>query len=1072
MPPPAPSWQEAPPPVRKTGKGTAANGASPPEVPPEETPQVLPPVDPVRPEDALPEVWHDAPPPAPNTEAVAVPSKRRRARWVMAALLVLLLAVGGGVTALVWNTLAETEEQRYQLAREEFNKLNYSRAAVLFQELGKDYPDSPRRGEYQFLEEFSRTLQPAFDIGANPNETLTVILQFLKNHEEDPLLRPYRQPAKEALDKVAGYLVTEAEQTLGPPPDLDKAKRTVGTIRQALAEAKKYGTEEDRRVAEPLRAVEERIAKEEIRRAALAELRQLPPSEDGIHQAEILIQTHGLEKDADVQSVLEGLRQQVLARVQFEPPGVAPIQLRKPDEPRFAVVSVVGKELETTETTSQDVVFTAARGILYALRGKDGKFLWAARIGIDASAPPVRARDLALLISSDTNTLSARDIHTGEERWRYDLKAPCPGRPVLVDQRIFVATRDGVVHEIDLRTGQAQGSYRIGARLAGCATRQEGTSLLFVPADSLNVYVLDVDRRQCVGIFQTGHPAGSLRGEPIVAGLEGNEPVPAGQRGRRSYLILPQADGLAGTRLRAFDLETGQGVQTPPVKAEVSLRGWSWFQPYCDGEKIALATDAGLLGLFGINQMRNLDSPIFPILPEQQMVVGPVPDSVPQGRAQVVHAGENNCWVLAQGELGRWQLALDRQKGLQLSRRWRLAGLGHPLQAGQVDAAGETLFVATRELGRSTCLATAVEAESGRIKWQRRLGLVCQSGPLVQGGRIFMQDREGGLFLFDPARDTLAPDQEWRSAGRLLAPPVREAEGIPPFLLSSPGGQSSVSILSTKGGTVLEVRQQKADQVASRTFTLRQPLAGTPAVGPDYLVLPLKDGSFVWQSLEGKMTRFGPGWRAAQAPWSARGHVVHLAPDEFLTTDGLRGLTRWRWPANETNPRQEASGTLPSLIVAPPLILPENRIGVADATNTVRILKAGDLQPAGREWAINGTITGNLYRMGDFLACVVDQKRLVWLDRVEGAKREFTASAAIVGQPQLVQGAIVVADLAGKLTGVDPATGKEIGPGFTLRSGTAPAGTPVPFGEERLFVPLIDGTIMLVPAKNFRALNQ
>src|SRR5581483_3805543 len=99
--------------------------------------------------------------------------------------------------------------------------------------------------------------------------------------------------------------------------------------------------------------------------------------------------------------------------------------------------------------------------------------------------------------------------------------------------------------------------------------------------------------------------AGSLRGEPIVVSADEGLAMPR-------YLVLGQADGLEAMTLRAFRLLDAATESPPP--AEVRLPGWSWFPPYHDPETIALVTDAGAIGLFGIEQRGDADPPLFPLL--------------------------------------------------------------------------------------------------------------------------------------------------------------------------------------------------------------------------------------------------------------------------------------------------------------------------------------------------------------------------------------------------------------------------------------------------------------------------
>src|SRR5206468_2725879 len=117
-----------------------------------------------------------------------------------------------------------------------------------------------------------------------------------------------------------------------------------------------------------------------------------------------------------------------------------------------------------------------------------------------------------------------------------------------------------------------------------------------------------------------------------------------------SYLILTQSDGLEHMKLRVFGLPI-DNPDAAPLHKTARTRGWSWFQPYHDGEKVAFATDAGMFGLYGINQVHNTDQPLFPELAEQKQKTR-MTDARPT-RAQVVHAAENDFWVLADGVLQR-----------------------------------------------------------------------------------------------------------------------------------------------------------------------------------------------------------------------------------------------------------------------------------------------------------------------------------------------------------------------------------------------------------------------------------
>jgi hypothetical protein len=129
--------------------------------------------------------------------------------------------------------------------------------------------------------------------------------------------------------------------------------------------------------------------------------------------------------------------------------------------------------------------------------------------------------------------------------------------------------------------------------------------------------------------------------------------------------------------LTAADQPLGLGPE-PPIS--ISLAGWTWFSPYADSEKLAVVTDRGDFGLFGIKQAGNLDAPIF-VIPPNPFVI---PDVNTPSRGQIVYADEGGFWFLARGALHHVRLGFDAARGLQLVPDPKTIVLGEPLQAAQV----------------------------------------------------------------------------------------------------------------------------------------------------------------------------------------------------------------------------------------------------------------------------------------------------------------------------------------------------------------------------------------------------
>jgi hypothetical protein len=116
---------------------------------------------------------------------------------------------------------------------------------------------------------------------------------------------------------------------------------------------------------------------------------------------------------------------------------------------------------------------------------------------------------------------------------------------------------------------------------------------------------------------------------------------------------------------------------------------------------------------------------------------------------------------------------------------------------------------------------------------------------------------------------------------------------------------------------------------------------------------------------------------------------------------------------------------------------------------------------------LKGRVTSALFLRpaadGIRIGCVVDERRLVWLDPARDGKPawEYPADGEVVGQPQLIEGVLVVALRTGTVVSLDPAIGQPKGQKLPTPTGVAPVISPVAFGPGRLFAPLADGTILL-----------
>jgi outer membrane protein assembly factor BamB len=630
---------------------------------------------------------------------------------------------------------------------------------------------------------------------------------------------------------------------------------------------------------------------------------------------------------------------------------------------------------------------------------------------------------------------------------------------------VLVPTISGDVEEIDLERGRRQGHYELGQPLFVSGVRQPGTSFVYFAADSYCVYVLDAARRECTAVLYTRHQQGALAGAPVVWN-EAKPGAPTGKASAAGWLLLSELWGSGETSMRPFALPIANADQKPSSPL-LKVRGRAHAGTWHDEEKLALATDAGVFSLFGIRQPGNRDPLLFPWLNQDYVLAGA--ESALPGPARIAHADENNWWVWAGGRLHRLQNTFTDAAGPGLTPRWRVP-VGQPLHAVQAVRQGDRgdtlLILAGQDVAGPTCRVRAVEAETGKTRWQRQLGATWLGPALSQGDRLFLS-AASGLFEFS----TQAPaDSGWHEAGKLIVPRgkttaskmfVRGEQLVHLAWGDGAALRLHVISLSKEGGTK-----------AGPMFDLPAPPQGTPALADDFLLVPLANGIIARVPLaETGVLVSGPDWRGLGVDEARPGHILALKDNDFIVTDGGRGFTRYRW-GEEKLWTKAADKQHDHRIVSAPVAVDDDvavaGIAVADAADNLVLLDQKELQEK-RRWSVGGKISAGPFVRGPHICCVVEQKRLVaYHPNRDDPAWAYDFPAGIVGEPELAEGALIVSTLAGSVMALDPASGRPLAPGYTFRANAVAAAAPVLFGADRLFVPLTDGTAVLLSMKLLR----
>lgn len=1043
--------------------------------------------------------------------------RRKKRRWSKpliagsVAAIIFLLAAGGYVIYRM-NALGESKLARQ--ADEALKNGDYPAAAKAYRELIAEFPSSSELPRYQFSEDLAsmRAAVQSITNREDPFPALEKFRAFVDKYRDSPLAKPQsglgsdiHAAGSKLIDDLAEHAkdrLTKYRADRSQSGELDRAARAVDEGLKLLKAIEPFSdpgitASESSKIA--IEGLDRDVGFERGRAKFVAELREglKEPSDESIAQAEGEANRRGLGGEADVVQIFQEARASLRERVRYK-------ANRRPPQPTPAVAGTsflfatpIGRAapLLAAPGESPGTFLAMARGILYALDERTGELLWAQRVGADTTDPPTRyapddgSGDVALVTSDVAGVpgLTARRLRTGEALWHQPLPARAAGPAVVVARRVYVPTRDdrGTVVEIDLGSGTQLGSIALGQPLATAAAPRAGTGLLYIPADARRVFVLDVDARnddgarlepRLVQLLNTGHAPGSLRIPPVIAGPEGSGP-------ERRWLVLIPTDGPRSTRLRAFALpEEAAGATSPeftlPAAVEHTVPGWPWFPPAFDGERLALATDAGQVRLFGVGQPGADDRPLYPMASPpaaKEASDDPIP-------ALALSNSDDGLWALTAGRLTHYRLVLDPARGQVLRPIGEPSPIGMPTQPAQLSANRDAAFFVVRAGGTR---AVAWDLVENRELWTRQLGLLPSVLPVLLEGHLFLADEAGGLTLvprgaFDPraAGDHVA-EAKWK-----LAPAPANVTG-PTILLPVAEGFAAWAITPHEAAfTIRRVEDGKLELDTKVNTPAR--LAGMPIEVNETLLFPLADG-FVYR-LDPNNGRLVPGpvWRDARVKADAVCYLALVQGDEFLASDGNREIRRWLWASDGSDWKRVGERIVSrESIATPPLVLPgagkdgETGVLFADRTGSAWLhsLATGEVV---RRWRSGGggpipagPPSSTLRPLQSVLglhsvAYIVDGRTLVSIDPTKEGVKVATvpggvAGTTFLGDPGLTDERNWFAiDLTGRCFEFSSATLEPI----AERSCGAIGAWPVLGGTmvegHGVAVPLADGTVSVI----------
>lgn len=1040
-----------------------------------------------------------------RTELTDKQRRERTVRRVLVAAIVLCLATAG-----VWWRYRPrpNPEKDWESAQQIFQDKRWTPAEKAFAEFADEFPDHSKSVFVPFFVDLCGAGNDIYSSTADLQAGWQALQEIFERYRDHPVYNSYKADLYFAAKQLADSFLQRAEAAWSLP-DVALAREAFAlqdTVAQSMDDS--FVPDQLKAFTERVVVVEQKIELELARREAKENLEIAISIEPGIN-ADLIYATDDrlcarfpeLAEDRELQQLRKQAYQAESQRVNY----VAENEFASAQPASFSPASSSGVGASTFVVWGEprerefqpgppEIVLALARGVLYAFN-EHGQLLWAQRLGIDAHELPevVPATDTQpetlIAVSTLENALLALDPLTGRVRWRYQpdteqylstppaivpvrggllgggVKLPAAGPAI----RRVLQPAGHEIHVLEPALGKRIGRFEVGFPMTARGVFDPRTELVYFPADSNRIFALNpnvIDDRDssqppCPSMLFTHHPSGGMRSQPVVVG---------------PYLILSESGALESMSVRAFPLHAATDTSRPagfvdpelePAQ-QLEMRGWSWFRPAATPDRISIVTDAGELGVFGLN-LDNRAEALYPLIQDNGGQTTKLPVNDPF-RALAVYSEEHLLWVMVGGRLRLFFLDVLRQQIRPIEAAGDAAKLvrGVPLHRAQLDRAGNVFFLATMALNGTEDSFSAVNIESGELHWQRKLGLNLAVDPIVMEKGILLIDRSGRMLGI--GKDQLAaqdgrPQRIQRPAQNQL-PKGASAEQL--IRLPAPDGGFFL-LAATNGGKRLAIRRFDDQAVAHAGWTtcdLPSKLRGKPAVFGNFLLVPGEDGVLYTLRCQGDRQSDDilpfPMERGDRR--ETTGVRIAVLPGELVCLiDGPR--LRWLELHSEAGIRQWKDTRQPLICAASILGEPQRVDGhliVLDHagfvyTRPVDGGHAGLVPP----WRLTDKSLSEPFLVGDRVFVIADRRVLLCFGSGDQGEPMWTSEpfpGRICGRPAKRDDRLLVTDTGGNVTALDRRDGKLLWR-QSLSVDVGPAAAAVPIDRDRVLVPLTDGTL-------------
>ncbi len=968
----------------------------------------------------------------------------------------LILLGGGGLILLVLAGLMlyflltrGSGDELYQLAEDDYASQSYLQAIAKYERFLDRFPRHPKATQARVRvglarmrqkveasdwdgalktcgEEIARIRSEAAFQDARP-ELAGVLTALYQGLVEDARKRSDITEKKSRLDQAARAL-----QWIDDPEILPTSQR------QAVQD----GID---RTSDQVQLIRRDVRREESLQTALGAVRQALANQQVAEayrlRDALLAEFPGLSQNAALGAELRAitLAEQKLIR----PCPDAPPANTEEDRPAAARrVVLADRQVQAAADTDQ-VLCLLARGAVYGLSARDGKFLWRRWVGHESQVWPDRVISStdpdALVLDEQRHELLRLAHATGDLRWRLPLEGLAVGQVVYPD-RVYVASDRGRLWQVQVESGAAT-CVEFPQPLATVPAYDAESGQIYQLGQHSSLFVLDANDLSCKGSTYVGHAPGTVSVPPLVVG---------------NALLICENIGPDASRLRAFSRTPNDDGSLPALGEPWRLEGQVHEPATLVGSRVAITTQRGA------TYVLEVDSAGEPPLRQVASSASTDAESI-----QVFSVSQGDRLILAGSSLAEVQLQAARGS---LVRRWfRDEGSVH-LAAPQF-VAPDILVEFTRPQDsdgvRAAALQVPLDGDSVTPLWTMQLGQSPATHALVDRiHKNIVVIAENGL-VWNVTSDAVAQgilDQR-DDLGR--QPTAVES------VLEFPDGRMGLTLADRSPALLVFDPSATSRRWSRLELAVPHPtLACSPVARGDRILVCTQDGPiYLVDSRTGK-----PLATPFQLPLAPKQQIawvrpVPLSDTEWVVAEANGQIYRLQLVAGQSpglTPKMENHLRMPLGLRLG--ILADTVFAVEQAAEQDRVwsIDGGNLKPL-QSWPVDGRATwGPSAVAADILGLATDSGTLMALDSAEQPR--WTAKlphGRLAGAPLAHDGTWICGTLQGEIwklrsdTGAfaDSASGSDPAAwhlGETLGAGPQLLG-------DRLLLLGTDSTLHLVP---------